>query len=128
MASSSRTEKRCLYEILDVNKESSPEEIRSSYRRLALQRHPDKLIKAGYSDATGLVRTGNNTDQQRQDSAVFFAPGQRRMARDVAHILGISAKPEAIDPDTQALANNTGEGAAGHETDVVVITGLDQSP
>lgn len=47
MASSSRSEKRCLYEILDVNKESSPEEIRSSYRRLALQRHPDKLIKAG---------------------------------------------------------------------------------
>jgi hypothetical protein len=88
----------------------------------------DKLLKAGYSDATGLVRTGNNTDQQRQDSAVFFAPGQRRMARDVAQILGITAKPEAIDPDTQALANNTGEGAAGHETDVVAIVGLDQSP
>ncbi|KAF8097596.1 hypothetical protein N665_0285s0027 [Sinapis alba] len=47
MASSSRSEKRCLYEILDVSKESTPEEIRSSYRRLALQRHPDKLIKAG---------------------------------------------------------------------------------
>ncbi|CAH8334688.1 unnamed protein product [Eruca vesicaria subsp. sativa] len=47
MASSSRSEKRCLYEILDVTKESTPEEIRSSYRRLALQRHPDKLIKAG---------------------------------------------------------------------------------
>jgi hypothetical protein len=88
----------------------------------------DKLIQAGYSDATGLVRTGNNTDQQRQDSAIFFAPGERRMARDVAQILGITAKPEAIDPDTQALANNTGEGAAGHETDVVVIEGLDQSP
>jgi hypothetical protein len=88
----------------------------------------DKLIKAGYSDASGMVRTGNNTDQQRQDSAIFFAPGQRRMARDVAQILGISAKPEAIDPDTLALANNTGEGAAGHATDVVVINGLDQSP
>jgi hypothetical protein len=50
------------------------------------------------------------------------------MARDVAQILGITAKPEAIDPDTQALANNTGEGAAGHETDVVAIVGLDQSP
>jgi hypothetical protein len=88
----------------------------------------DKLVKAGYSDASGLVRTGNNTDQQRQDSAVFFAPGQRRMARDVAQILGISAKPEAIDADTLALANNTGEGAAGHATDVVAIIGLDQSP
>jgi hypothetical protein len=87
----------------------------------------DKLVKAGYSDETGMVRTGNNTDQQRQDSAVFYAPGQRRMARDVAQVLGITTRPEAIDPDTQALANNTGEGAAGHETDVVVIVGADQS-
>ncbi|CAH8301117.1 unnamed protein product [Eruca vesicaria subsp. sativa] len=47
MASSSRSEKRCLYEVLGISKESSPDEIRSSYRRLALQRHPDKLIKAG---------------------------------------------------------------------------------
>ncbi len=88
----------------------------------------DKLLKAGYSDAVGMVRTGNNTDQQRQDSAVFYADGQRRMARDVAQVLGITARPEAIDPDTQALANNTGDGAAGHETDVVVIVALDQSP
>jgi len=87
----------------------------------------DKLVKAGYSDETGMVRTGNNSDQQRQDSAVFYAPGQRRMARDVAQVLGITARPEAIDPDTQALANNTGEGAAGHETDVVVIVAADQS-
>jgi hypothetical protein len=88
----------------------------------------DKLVKAGYSDEVGMVRTGNNTDQQRQDSAIFYASGQRPMARDVAKVLGITGRPEAIDPDTQALANNTGDGAAGHETDVVVIVGLDQSP
>lgn len=46
-ATSSRSEKRCLYEVLGISKESSPDEIRSSYRRLALLRHPDKLIKAG---------------------------------------------------------------------------------
>lgn len=46
-SSSSRSEKRCLYEVLGISKESSSDEIRSSYRRLALQRHPDKLIKAG---------------------------------------------------------------------------------
>ena len=88
----------------------------------------DKLLKAGYSDQVGMVRTGNNTDQQRQDSVVYFAPGQRRMARDVAQVLGITTQPEAVDGDTLALANNTGEGAAGHETDVVVIAALDQSP
>ncbi|KAG2254190.1 hypothetical protein Bca52824_084326 [Brassica carinata] len=47
MASSSRSEKRCLYEVLGISKESSLDDIRSSYRRLALQRHPDKLIKVG---------------------------------------------------------------------------------
>lgn len=88
----------------------------------------DKLVKAGYSDSNGLVRTGNNTDQQRQDSIVYYAPGKRRMARDVAQVLGVTTAPEAIDADTLALANNTGEGAAGHETDVVVIVALDQAP
>jgi len=88
----------------------------------------DKLVKAGYSDASGLVRTGNNTDQQRQDSIVYYASGQRPMARDVARVLGITTAPEAIDSDTLALANNTGDGAAGHETDVVVVVGLDQAP
>ncbi|XP_010537389.1 PREDICTED: DNAJ protein JJJ1 homolog [Tarenaya hassleriana] len=49
MASS---EKRCLYEVLGLSKDCSPDEIRSAYRKLALQRHPDKLVKsAGLSEA-----------------------------------------------------------------------------
>ena len=86
----------------------------------------DKLIAKGYSDTDGMIRTGNNTDQQRQDSAVFFAPGKRKQARDVASILGISASPQAVDPDTLALANATGTG--GKSADVVAVLGLDQSP
>jgi LytR cell envelope-related transcriptional attenuator len=87
----------------------------------------DKLKAEGYSDEPGMIRTGNNTDQQRQDSLVLYAPGQRRMARDIAQILGITSRPEAIDDDTLALANNTGDSAAGHETDVVVVAGADQA-
>ncbi|KAL1810743.1 hypothetical protein ACET3Z_020808 [Daucus carota] len=47
-------EKRCLYEILGVNLDCSPDEIRSAYKKLALQRHPDKLMRSGLSqeDAT----------------------------------------------------------------------------
>jgi len=86
----------------------------------------DKLISKGYSNTDGMIRTGNNTDQQRQDSAVFFAPGKRRQARDVATILGVSAPPQAVDPDTLALANATGTG--GKSADVVAVLGLDQSP
>ncbi|KAJ4972564.1 hypothetical protein NE237_005738 [Protea cynaroides] len=40
-------EKRCLYEILGLSRDCSSEEIRSAYKKLALQRHPDKLIQTG---------------------------------------------------------------------------------
>ncbi|KAI4340142.1 hypothetical protein MLD38_025008 [Melastoma candidum] len=47
-------EKRCLYDVLGLPRDCSPEEIRSAYKKLALQRHPDKLIQTGVSpdDAT----------------------------------------------------------------------------
>ncbi|KAK9118876.1 hypothetical protein Scep_016969 [Stephania cephalantha] len=45
------SKKRCLYEILGLqSKECSPEEIRSAYKKLALRRHPDKLIQTGISE------------------------------------------------------------------------------
>ncbi|HET9737527.1 MAG TPA: LytR C-terminal domain-containing protein [Solirubrobacteraceae bacterium] len=87
----------------------------------------DKLIADGYSDEQGMIRTGNNTDQQRQDSVIFFADGERRQARDVGSILGIRAL-EAIDPETQALADATDATNSGQPSKVVVLLGSDQSP
>ena len=87
----------------------------------------DKLMAEGYSDEQGMIRTGNNTDQQRQDSVIFFAEGARRQARDVGSILGITAL-EAIDPETQALANATDATNSGQPSKVVVLLGSDQSP
>lgn len=48
MASS---EKRCLYEVLGLNRDCTADEIRSAYRKLALQRHPDKLVQSGVSES-----------------------------------------------------------------------------
>ncbi|XP_076903920.1 DNAJ protein JJJ1 homolog [Bidens hawaiensis] len=44
-------EKRCLYEVLGLSRDCTADEIRSAYRKLALQRHPDKLIKSGISES-----------------------------------------------------------------------------
>jgi hypothetical protein len=87
----------------------------------------DKLIAEGYSDEQGMIRTGNNTDQQRQDSVIFFAEGERRQARDVGSILDIT-QLEAIDPETQALADATDATNSGQPAKVVVLLGSDQSP
>lgn len=52
--------KRCLYEVLGVSQDASPSDIRSAYRRLALQLHPDKLKAnpntASLSDSTALFQ------------------------------------------------------------------------
>jgi hypothetical protein len=87
----------------------------------------DKLIAEGYSDEQGMIRTGNNTDQQRQDSVILFAEGERRQARDVGSILGITAL-ETIDPETQALADAADATNSGRPSKVVVLLGSDQSP
>ncbi|KAG5238107.1 hypothetical protein OIU76_014618 [Salix suchowensis] len=42
---------RCHYEVLGLSRDSSPEEIRSAYKKLALRRHPDKLVQSGLSQA-----------------------------------------------------------------------------
>ncbi|CAK7331929.1 unnamed protein product [Dovyalis caffra] len=44
-------QKRCHYEVLGISRDSTSEEIRSAYRKLALQRHPDKLVQSGLSQA-----------------------------------------------------------------------------
>ncbi|GAU36027.1 hypothetical protein TSUD_207960 [Trifolium subterraneum] len=43
--------KRCHYEVLGLSRDCLPDEIRSCYRKLALQRHPDKLVKSGLSQS-----------------------------------------------------------------------------
>ncbi|XVF11799.1 hypothetical protein REPUB_Repub08aG0058900 [Reevesia pubescens] len=44
-------EKQCLYEVLGLSRDCTQDEIRSAYKKLALQRHPDKLIQSGLSQA-----------------------------------------------------------------------------
>lgn len=50
------SEKRCHYEVLGLTRDCTPEEIRSAYKKLALQRHPDKLVQSGLSQAEATAR------------------------------------------------------------------------
>ena len=47
----SEGEGRCLYEVLGLTNDATADEIRLAYRKLALQRHPDKLVHSGISEA-----------------------------------------------------------------------------
>ncbi len=44
-----------LYEVIDVNPKATEEEIRSAYKRRAVQLHPDKVRQRGGSDTATAV-------------------------------------------------------------------------
>lgn len=44
-----QAKKRTYYDVLDLNQNASPAEIKAAYRKLALQYHPDKASRYGYS-------------------------------------------------------------------------------
>jgi DnaJ family protein A protein 5 len=50
------SEKRCHYEVLGLSRDCTADEIRSAYKKLALQRHPDKLVQSGLSQAEATAR------------------------------------------------------------------------
>ena len=71
----------------------------------------DKLERQGFQ----LGNVTNNTDQQRAESVVLFAPGAEREAKEVGRRLKIDQR-EPIDPDSQTRAG---------DATVVVVTGAD---
>ena len=75
----------------------------------------DKISAGGFKRGA----TGNDTNQQRSTSLVYYTPEARASAREVARLLNIS-ETRPIDAETQALA--------GGNADVVVVAGLDQAP
>ena len=75
-----------------------------------------------------MIRTGNNLDQQRQDSVGAVRAPASGGRRATSPRSSASARAEQIDADTQALANSTDSTSSGKPSDVVVIAGADQSP
>lgn len=48
--------RRCHYEVLGLPRECTADEIRSAYRKLALQLHPDKLVQSGLSQSEATAK------------------------------------------------------------------------
>jgi hypothetical protein len=81
------------------------------------------LEGAGYS--ADRIPTGTSNNQTVARSSVYYADGRRRLAMDIARVLGIDAVAR-LDPDTQALAENSADPPV--QADVVVILGADRTP
>jgi hypothetical protein len=76
----------------------------------------DQLQRGGF----GRGQVTNAADQQRPETTVQFAPGQRRAAEEVAGILKVSkGEVTALDANTQAIA--------GPDAEVVVTVGADRT-
>lgn len=71
----------------------------------------DKLKGQGFQ----LGNVTNNTDQQRAESVVLFAPNAEDEAKDVGRRLRIDQR-EPVDPDSQARAG---------DASVIVVAGAD---
>ncbi|KAL5544612.1 hypothetical protein UlMin_008396 [Ulmus minor] len=48
--------RRCHYEVLGLSRDCTADEIRSAYRKLALQLHPDKLVQSGLSQSEATAK------------------------------------------------------------------------
>jgi DnaJ-class molecular chaperone len=63
-----------LYDILNIRKDASPEEIKKAYRDLAKQYHPDKNRSPGAADKFKMIKRahdvlGNPVEKQKYDEA-----------------------------------------------------------
>ena len=83
--------KRDFYEVLGISKSASPDEIKKSYRKLAMKYHPDK--NAGNKDAEGKFKEVKEayeilSDAQKKDAYDRFcllytspSPRDKRQSR-----------------------------------------------
>ena len=83
--------KRDFYEVLGVSKDSSPDQIKSAYRKLAVKYHPDK----------------NKNDKTSEDKF--------KEASEAYHVLSNSERKQNYDNFGHAAFDNGGGGRGGFD-------------
>ena len=81
--------KRDFYEVLGISKSASPDEIKKSYRKLAMKYHPDK--NAGNKDAEGKFKEVKEayeilSDAQKRDAYDRFGHAGVGQGLSLIHI------------------------------------------
>jgi molecular chaperone DnaJ len=86
--------KRDYYEVLGVNRSASDEEIKKSYRKLAMKYHPDRL--SGLSDSE--KKSAENSFKEVQEAySVLSDPQKKQMYEQFGHA-GVSGNAAGPDP------------------------------
>src|SRR5258706_4098504 len=74
------TKKRDYYEVLGVNRDASDEEIKKSYRKLAMKHHPDRNPDS---------RDGEEKFKEAKEAYEVLSDGERRRAYDAYGHAGV---------------------------------------
>ncbi|XP_015883263.3 DNAJ protein JJJ1 homolog [Ziziphus jujuba] len=103
------SERRCHYEVLGLQRDCTTDEIRSAYKKLALQRHPDKLVKSGLSQAEATAQF----QELSQAYEILSDPKERawydshRSQILFADVNSANSVPDSVIPNLFSFFSNT---------------------
>ena len=97
--------RQCHYEVLGLQRNFSADEVRSAYKRPALQRHPDKLVNSGLSQAVATAQSYEVVSDLTQKSELGTTPNGARSYS--SHVNSAYSVRDSVIPNFVSFFSNT---------------------